>query len=220
MNLYKLIYFILAVIFAKCKNTMRVASASPTTTLFSKYPSLNVPCGGILTEKHGILQTPNFPNPFNVPISCVWIIDASSFWGSPNASIFVYLTQQYVLSGLSFKEYMYYRLVLVGLSHKFALIILSCLLATVTTSKCPARWRRSLKEENVTRTASVQSNSPFLEIKFQLDNLFGTHLRVMDHLLDVYGFNITYEVDTPKSYQCNSMRCSFLGDCLATQNFS
>lgn len=149
MNLYKLIYFILAVIFAKCKNTMRVASASPTTTLFSKYPSLNVPCGGILTEKHGILQTPNFPNPFNVPISCVWIIDASSFWGSPNASIFVYLTQQYVLSGLSFKEYMYYRLVLAGRFHNPTLIILSCLLATVRTSKCPARWRRSLRRKTL-----------------------------------------------------------------------
>lgn len=220
MNLYKLIYFILAVIFAKCKNTMRVASASPTTTLFSKYPSLNVPCGGILTEKHGILQTPNFPNPFNVPISCVWIIDASSFWGSPNASIFVYLTQQYVLSGLSFKEYMYYRLVLVGRFHKSCsdyIILSSC---HSDDFKVPSEMETIVKEENVTRTASVQSNSPFLEIKFQLDNLFGTHLRVMDHLLDVYGFNITYEVDTPKSYQCNSMRCSFLGDCLATQNFS
>lgn len=199
MNLYKLIYFILAVIFAKCKNTMRVASASPTTTLFSKYySSPNVPCGGVLTEKHGTLQTPNFPNPFNVPISCVWIIDASSFWGSPNASIFVYLTQQYVLSGLTFKEYMYY-------SDDF---------------KVPSEMETIVKEENVTRTASVQSNSPFLEIKFQLDNIFGTHLRVMDHLLDVFGFNITYEVDTPKSYQCNSMRCSFLGSCYATLNYS
>lgn len=195
MNLYKLIYFILAVIFAKCKNTMRVASAS---TVFSKYPSPVIPCGGILTEKQGIMQTPNFPNPFHVPISCVWIIDASLFWGSPNASIFVYLTQLYALSGLTFKEYMYY-------SEDF---------------KVPSEMETIVKEENATRTASVQSNSPFLEIRFQLDNLYGTQLRVMDHLLDVFGFNITYEVDTPKSYQCNSMRCSFLGDCFATKNYS
>ena len=195
MNLYKLIYFILAVIFAKCKNTMRVASAS---TVFSKYPSTANPCGGILTEKQGIIQTPNFPNPFNVPISCVWIIDASTFWGSPNASIFIYLTQQYVLSGLTFKEYMYY-------SDDF---------------KVPSEMETIVKEENATRTASVQSNSPFLEIRFQSDNLYGTHLRVMDHLLDVYGFNITYEVGIPKSYQCNSMRCSFLGNCFATKNYS
>lgn len=198
MNLYKLIYFILAVIFAKCKNTMKVASASPTTLVLSKYPSPAAPCGGFLTEKHGIIQTPNFPNPFNVPISCTWIIDASSFWGSPNASIFVYLTQQYSLSGLTFKEFMYY-------SDDF---------------KVPSEMETVVKEENVTRTASVQSNSPFLEITFQLDSLYGTHLRVMDHLLDVYGFNITYEVDSPKPYQCNAMRCSFLGDCFATRNFT
>jgi hypothetical protein len=194
MNLYKLIYFILAVIFAKCKNTMKIASASPAPMMFSKYSS---PCGGVLTEKYGIIQTPNFPNPFSVPISCAWIIDASSFY-SPNASIFVYLTQQYVLSGLTFKEYMYY-------SEDF---------------KVPSEFETIVKEENVTRTASVRSNSPFLEIRFQLDNLYGSHLRVMDHLLDFYGFNITYEVDSPKTYQCNSKRCSFLGDCLATQNFS
>lgn len=198
MNLYKLIYFILAVIFAKCKNTMRVASAQPTSVVYSKYSAPAVPCGGLLTEKHGVIATPNFPQPFSVPISCAWIIDASAFWGSPNASIFVYLTQQFVLSGLSFKEYMYY-------SDDF---------------KVPSEMETIVKEENVTRTVSVQSNSPFLEIKFQLDNLYGTHLRVMDHLLDVYGFNITYEVDTPKPYQCNTRRCSFLGDCLAAKNFS
>lgn len=167
MKLYKLIYFILAVIFAKCKNTMRIVSASPSTMMLTKYPSPANPCGGFLTEKYGIIQTPNFPNPFNVPISCVWIIDASTFWGSPNASIFVYLTQQYVLSGLTFKEYLYY-------SDDF---------------KVPSETETVVKEENVTKIASVQSNSPFLEIKFQLDNLYGTHLRVMDHLLDVYVIN-------------------------------
>lgn len=196
MNLYKLIYFILAVIFAKCKSTMRVVSATPSS-VYSKYPSVNS-CGGILTEKHGIIQTPNFPNSFHVPISCVWVIDASTYWGTPNVSIILYLTQQYVLAGLTFKEYMYY-------SDDF---------------KVPSETEIKVKEENVTRTASVQSSSPFLEVKFQLDNLYGTHLRVMDHLLDVYGFNITYEVDSPKSYQCNSMLCSFLGNCYASYNYS
>lgn len=199
MNLYKLIYFILAVIFAKCKSTMRVASASPSSTIFTRYPTTMAPCGGILTERRGIIQTPNFPNPFNTPIACVWIIDASaSTWGQPNVSINVYLTQQYVLSGLTFKEYMYY-------SDDF---------------KVPSEMVTVVKEENVTRTASVQANSPFLEISFELDNLYGTHLRVMDHLLDYYGFNITYEVDTPKAYQCNAQLCSFLGNCYATSNYT
>lgn len=56
MKLYKLIYFILAVILAKCKNTMRIASASPTATVLSKYPSPAIPCGGFLTEKHGVIN--------------------------------------------------------------------------------------------------------------------------------------------------------------------
>jgi len=181
---------------------MRVVSATPAASsigmIYAKYPPISPSCGGILSAKSGIIQTPNFPNPVPVPTSCVWIIDASTFWGTPNPSIIVYLTQQYVLSGLTFKEYMYY-------SDDF---------------KVPSDTEIIVKEENVTRTASVQSTSPFLEIKFQLDSLYGTHLRVMDHLLDVYGFNITYEVDTPKSYQCSAMLCSFLGDCYATQNFS
>ncbi|KAG5682685.1 hypothetical protein PVAND_012020 [Polypedilum vanderplanki] len=177
---------------------MRIVSAEPST-FFAKNPT-TAPCGGILTEKRGIIQTPNFPNPFYVPISCVWIIDAStSSWGQPNVSINVYLTQQYVLSGLTFKEYMYY-------SDDF---------------KVPSEMETVVKEDNVTRTASVQANSPFLEITFQLEtSVYGTHLRVMDHLLDVYGFNITYEVDVPKAYQCNSQLCSFLGNCYANHNFT
>jgi hypothetical protein len=178
---------------------MRVVSATPSSTsFFAKHPT-STPCGGILTEKRGILQTPHFPNPFPLPLSCVWIIDAStSSWGQPNVSINVYLTQQYVLSGLTFKEYMYY-------SDDF---------------KVPSEMETVVKDDNVTRTASVQANSPFLEISFQLDNLYGTHLRVMDHLLDVYGFNITYEVDVPKAYQCSSQLCSFLGNCYASSNYT
>ncbi|CAO1396878.1 unnamed protein product [Diamesa serratosioi] len=171
--------------------------------IYSKYPSMAMPltsCGGTLTEQRGIIQTPNFPNPFRVPISCTWIIDSSAFMDTPNASIIVYLTQQYVLSGLIFKEYVYYS----------------------DDYKVPSQTQDeySIKEENVTQTSLVRSSSPFLEIKFQLDSLYGTHLRVMDHLLDVYGFNITYEIATLKPYQCNPMRCSFLGDCFATHNYS
>lgn len=203
MNLYKLIYFILAVIFAKCKSTMKVEAAPSTSMIYSKYPSMAMPttsCGGTLTEQRGVIQTPNFPNPFRVPISCTWIIDSSAFMDTPNASIIVYLTQQYVLSGLIFKEYVYYS----------------------DDYKVPSQTQDeySIKEENVTQTSFVRSSSPFLEIKFQLDSLYGTHLRVMDHLLDVYGFNITYEIATQKPYQCNPMRCSFLGDCFATENYS
>lgn len=32
------------------------------------------PCGGTYTATRGILQTPNFPREFPVPIKCEWII--------------------------------------------------------------------------------------------------------------------------------------------------
>lgn len=191
MKLYKLIYFILAVIFAKCKHTMKVA-ASPSQLLS------RANCGGTLTEARGILKTPYFPKPYPVPITCVWIIDASAFLDNPNASIIVYLTQQFALSGLMFKEYMYYS----------------------DDYKVPSQSELTIKDDNVTQIAFVRSSSPFLEIKFQSDSIYGTNLRVMNHFLDVYGFNITYEIDAFKSYHCNSMRCSFLGNCYAKHNYT
>ncbi|EAT33619.1 AAEL014100-PA [Aedes aegypti] len=154
-------------------------------------------CGGTLTASHGIIQTPNFPERFPVPISCTWIIDASTVVGN-NVSIVVYLTQQYVLSGLRFTEYMYY-------SEDY---------------KVPSMNVFELSEDDVTNVPWIKFNSPYLEIRFTMDNLYGTHLRALDRLLDVYGFNITYEVDTVKQYQCNALQCRFLGNCYAKQDFS
>lgn len=195
MNLYKLIYFILAVIFAKCKSTMNVVSAEPSLALSAKNEYST--CGGFLTAQSGVIQTPNFPHRFQVPITCTWIIDGSLFLDHPNKSIIVYLTQQYVTSGLHFKEYMYYS----------------------DDYKVPSDAELNIKEENVTQITHVQSSSPFLEIQFSMDSLYGTNLRAMDHLLDVYGFNITYEIDTLKPYQCNTKKCSFLGNCFAEKDF-
>lgn len=61
-------------------------------------------CGGRLKGPVGIIQTPNFPNPFPVPIKCRWIIEHDIV----NGSISIYFTQQYTTSGLTFTEYMYY----------------------------------------------------------------------------------------------------------------
>jgi hypothetical protein len=52
----------------------------------------------------GVIQTPNFPNPFPVPIKCQWIIQHDII----NGTISVYFTQQYTTTGLTFTEYMYY----------------------------------------------------------------------------------------------------------------
>jgi hypothetical protein len=61
-------------------------------------------CGGHLKGPVGVIQTPNFPNPFPVPIKCQWIIQHDII----NGTISVYFTQQYTTTGLTFTEYMYY----------------------------------------------------------------------------------------------------------------
>jgi len=118
--------------------------------------------------------------------------------GQGNVSIVVYLTQLYVLSGLKFTEYMYY-------SDDF---------------KVPAHRVFTLTEDDVTQVTWVQFHSQYLEIRFTMATLDGTHLRALDRLLDVYGFNITYEVQNEvKAAQCNALQCRFLGDCFASFDF-
>ncbi|GBP56683.1 hypothetical protein EVAR_12362_1 [Eumeta japonica] len=63
------------------------------------------PCGGHHYDgPTGVIQTPNFPDPFPVPIKCRWIIENAKV----NGTISVYFTQQYTTSGLTFTEYLYY----------------------------------------------------------------------------------------------------------------
>ncbi|XP_022817984.1 CUB domain-containing protein 2-like [Spodoptera litura] len=62
------------------------------------------PCGGHLKGPVGTITTPNFPNPFPVPIKCKWIIEHDIV----NGTISVYFTQQYTTTGLTFTEYLYY----------------------------------------------------------------------------------------------------------------
>ncbi|KNC30439.1 hypothetical protein FF38_07451 [Lucilia cuprina] len=157
-------------------------------------------CGGVLKARHGVIQTPNFPHKFTTPIECIWVIDASELMphSGHNISIVVYLTQLYVLGGLKFTEYMYYS----------------------DDYKVPAHRVFTLTEDDVTQVAWVQFNSQYLEIRFRMSSLDGTHLRALDRLLDVYGFNMTYEVEPVKEYQCNTLQCRFLGHCYAKADFS
>lgn len=156
-------------------------------------------CGGMLTATHGVIQTPNFPDKFPVPIQCTWIIDASAI-NKKNVSIIVYVTQQFVLSGLKFTEYDYY-------SDDIK----------VKSEHAPLE----LNEQTVTQVRWVQFYSQYLEIKFTMDNLYGTHLRALNRLLDVYGFNITYEMDgIVKPKPCNALLCRYLGHCYAENDFS
>ncbi|XP_017466475.1 PREDICTED: uncharacterized protein LOC108359232, partial [Rhagoletis zephyria] len=188
------------------------AGFSSASSAFSATHRTNSLCGGILKSRYGTIQTPNFPHKFSAPIECVWVIDASELpittsaaaavgggGGGTNVSIIVYLTQLYVLGGLKFTEYMYYS----------------------DDYKVPAHRVFTLTEDDVTQVAWVQFSSQYLEIRFTMASLDGTHLRALDRLLDVYGFNITYEVQQQvKTYQCNTLQCRFLGHCYAKADYS
>lgn len=155
-----------------------------TSTTFSS-------CGGIFREKRGVLSTPNFPHKFEVPINCEWVI-SSNGPNEKNTSIVVYLTQLYVQEGLSFYQYPFYdvdRKVGESIIHR-------------------------VNETNVIKVSYVQTFENFLVIRLKLDSIEGTHIRVLDNFLDVYGFNITYEITTKvREDRCTMKHCGFTGIC-------
>jgi hypothetical protein len=157
-------------------------------------------CGGTLTAKNGIIHTPNFPAPFHTPIHCQWLIVKNE--NEDSASIVVYLTQVFVTGGLKFTEYLYYD----------------------EAYKAGARVVHTVSESSATHVKWLQVSGPYLLIELQLSRLEGHHLRALPRLLDVYGFNITYEISSEtnpvRPYQCNTIECRFLGDCYANGNFT
>lgn len=153
--------------------------------------SLAFHCGGIFTEDKGVLSTPDFPNRFQVPIQCEWVITQSS--PHPSASIVVYLTQLYVQEGLTFHEYHFYE----------------------GDYQLEGKLIHEVNETNVVKVSYVQTFQNYLVIRLMLHSIEGTHIRVLDHFLDVFGFNITYEVTTDKVREdrCTMKHCGFTGLC-------
>ncbi|CAK1583789.1 unnamed protein product [Parnassius mnemosyne] len=153
-------------------------------------------CGGHLKGHVGIIQTPNFPNPFPVPIKCRWVIEHDIV----NGTISIYFTQQYTTSGLTFTEYMYYD----------------------ESYKLGERRALTVTEENITRIKWLQVQSPVLVIELNLDRLEGTQLRALG-LLSVFGFNVTYVVqkpqDPPGPSSCSAIECRLLGHCYARHDY-
>lgn len=162
-------------------------------------------CGGHLTSRRGIISTPNFPSEFSVPIFCRWILDSSALADASaftmNNSIIVYLSQLYVYRGLSFTEYAYYE----SESVSFGAASLD-----------------AINEGNVFELGWLRTFRPYLVVEFHLDRLEGNHVRVLDKLLDVYGFNLTYEIiegqENPTS--CSLKGCSFAGNCLLASDYA
>ncbi|XP_075982923.1 uncharacterized protein LOC142981120 isoform X2 [Anticarsia gemmatalis] len=153
-------------------------------------------CGGRLKGPVGLIQTPNFPEPFPVPIKCKWIIEHDIV----NGTISIYFTQQYTTSGLTFTEYTYYD----------------------DTYKLEERRALTVTEENITRIKWLQVQSPVLVVELTLNRLEGTQLRALG-LLSVFGFNMTYAVrapaDSPGPTSCSAIECRLLGHCYARHDY-
>ncbi|KAG5875393.1 hypothetical protein JTB14_001271 [Gonioctena quinquepunctata] len=149
-------------------------------------------CGGIFSASRGVLNTPNFPGPFNVPLNCEWVIDAQHLW-APNTSIIVYFTQLFVFEGLTFTEYQHYG----------------------TDYKINPQLIHRVNETNISKVRWIQTYQSFLVIRLELLTADSAHLRVLDNFLDVFGFNITYEISAGvvRTNSCTMMDCGFTGNC-------
>ncbi|XP_053981534.1 uncharacterized protein LOC128877913 isoform X1 [Hylaeus volcanicus] len=169
-------------------------------TMIGGTETVEVSCNDRLTAPRGVIQTPNFPGPFPVPIKCRWVIDVSDI-PATNSSIVVYLTQVYVFKGLRFTEYAYYE----SESMNFGALLL-----------------KEITEGNVFEYRWFRTFRPFLVVEFELERLEGNHVRVLNDLLDVYGFNVTYQMteDEPNSAACSVRGCSYTGNCLVSADYA
>jgi hypothetical protein len=153
-------------------------------------------CGGKMNASSGYFHTPNFPHRFPAPIACRWL-----FHAPPGKKIVLYLTQFYLHNSFRVTEYSHY--------------------SEDTHGRVTWRGRYEVGEINF-EEAYLVSSKPYMLIDFRVAEIGNIHLRVDEYLLDVYGFNITYEMvdeEMPvRTDACTVIKCSFLGHCIATAN--
>ncbi|KAI9565392.1 hypothetical protein GHT06_009184 [Daphnia sinensis] len=166
------------------------------TTESSTSPS----CRYFLKKRFGTLTTPGFPSAFPVPFICSWIIDATGF--EPDSFITLYLTQMYLTRGVKAVQYTF-------------------------RNETHAVGRKELDELHTFRPrpySVYRIKARYLEVQVNLDELVNANLRVERRLMDVYGFNITYEIQPNgsriRSDTCNVANCTFNGHCYANHNYS
>ncbi|KAE8745216.1 hypothetical protein FOCC_FOCC008107 [Frankliniella occidentalis] len=161
--------------------------------------TFGAPCGGTLVgQDSGVLQTPGFPGPYPVPLRCAWVLDASH---RQEPSIALYLTQLYLLSGLTITQYAYYEREDFHMGEQELLAV---------------------SEQNALDSRVVVAHSPYLVVRLTAQRLEGNQLRALPHLLTVFGFNITWEArdGSPKPWHaCSVADCSLAGACLAASDF-
>ncbi|XP_069126254.1 uncharacterized protein [Argopecten irradians] len=154
-------------------------------------------CGGFLNASKGVIHSPNFPDPFPTPILCEWVIKAPL-----DKKVMIYFTQYYLRGHFHVFEYDYYK--------------------DAGTPYAGENKLATVKyEENIW---GVAGHKQYVVLRFSVQEMGNIHMRVLDHFMDVYGFNITYEfVDKQSNITkntCYVQSCSFLGNCIATADYS
>lgn len=153
------------------------------------------------TGPKGVITTPGFPGPFPVPVECEWVIQADPAVADGGDTIIeVYFTQLFVTDGLTITEYSQYPVV-------FGFVTV----------------REVFNKSHIHVGQSMLTTLPYLVIRFRLDRLEGNHIRVHDDLMDVYGFNITYEMrpaGNERNDVCSLYFCSYSGNCLGNADLT
>ncbi|XP_059471257.1 uncharacterized protein LOC132194158 [Neocloeon triangulifer] len=168
-------------------------------------PKQTGPCSWVIDtvlRPTGIIQTPNFPHRFTTPARCRWVLNSSQ---SPETHTIIWFTQIYVLTGLRITE---------QLEESSSELAGSRVLLDASA------------HDQLLNYTWVRSAMPYLVVELNLDQLEGNHVRTRDNLLDVFGFNMTYELvrhdkenaQLPK--RCSVVECSYAGDCLADASFT
>lgn len=154
-------------------------------------------CGGVFEEPNGVLQTPNFPGPYPTPIQCQWLIHAK-----PGKKIILYFTQYYMKDSFFVSDYQAYQ----------------------DTSTYVGRQDFGEITWEHDDLLSLVSYRPYMLIEFNVNFIGNRHVRVINHLLEVYGFNITYEIVDANAnvskLTCSVKTCSYLGDCVVSSDYT
>ncbi|XP_076315527.1 uncharacterized protein LOC143228079 [Tachypleus tridentatus] len=164
-------------------------------SVLSEESTIFTNCGGTLHDPKGVIFTPNFPHAYPIPISCKWKIEAPG-----NQMIAIYFTQFYMREGLRATEYAYFE----DESHYMGKTDLGLVSFD-------------------SHVNHLVTNKTILVLEFTVLEPGNIHLRVIDLFLDVYGFNITYEMISKNDYHldpCINNHCTFNGNCLASADFS
>lgn len=171
------------------------SSNNSSSLIGAPSPNIFTNCGGVLGGKDsGTVHSPYFPKAFPVPIYCRWTIEAPS-----GKVVIVYLTQFFLRDGFRATEYAF----------------LDSSLNVGRKELGPITYEDG--------SAVIASSKPILVLELEVQDAANIHLRVMDFFLDVFGFNITYQIVAKEKQEhqqaCSVSICSFTGNCYANVDF-